>query len=535
MPKPVFSLNQVQLLAVLKMFNLPSEALSKKVELSDTFADLTNDTRKIKAGDVFCAVIGSQQNGNDYINQAIKQGASLIIAECKSAVQHGNIICLPVADSTKKIVQIYYYQLNKQLFSFAKAYYQNPQQHMTMIGITGTNGKTSTSQIVAKLLACCQEKTAVIGTNGAGQIDALQPLENTTPAASQLHQLMAEFYADDCQNIAMEISSHALEQHRVTAELLDIAVFTNLSRDHLDYHLTMENYADAKYQIFTQNSSQVAILNGDDKQAKNWLNNWSSTQPVLVYGKSAAVAQYPAFVQATEIKPNANNVEFVLNTHLGKEKIESALIGDFNIDNLLAAIAVLMSKNISLVDIAKAVKSLTPIIGRMEAFKAENKATTIVDYAHTPDALVNALHACRSHCQGDLWVVFGCGGDRDKGKRPLMAQAAENGADHLVFTTDNPRSEQAENIVADMLVGCEQPESVTILLDRELAILATLAKAKADDMILLAGKGHEDYTVIGDDKINYNEREFVLSIYDRYLQKEQKNNQQRNDTAGVIS
>jgi UDP-N-acetylmuramoyl-L-alanyl-D-glutamate--2,6-diaminopimelate ligase len=298
------------------------------------------------------------------------------------------------------------------------------------------------------------------------------------------------------------------------ADLLDIAVFTNLTRDHLDYHETMENYADAKYQIFSHNSAQVAIINGDDEQAKNWLTHWPNKQDVIVYGKAETISQYSAYLQATEIKTKASGVEFTLNTHLGQQKIESALIGDFNIENLLAAIAVLLSKNISLSDIALAVKLLTPIIGRMEAFNAPNKATAIVDYAHTPDALVSALHACRSHCHGELWVVFGCGGDRDKGKRPIMAQAAEDAADHVVFTTDNPRNEKAEDIIADMLAGCKNPEEITTLLDRESAILATLAKAKEDDIVLLAGKGHEEYITVGNEKIYYNEREFVKSIYD---------------------
>jgi UDP-N-acetylmuramoyl-L-alanyl-D-glutamate--2,6-diaminopimelate ligase len=523
MLKPAYSLKKVQLLDVFKSFGLLNGASNEASNFPTIVGDLVNDTRKIKAGDVFCAVIGSQQNGNDYISQAIEQSASLIIAECENAEQHGDIIYLPIADSAKKIPQVYFYQLNQQLFALAKAFYQNPQQHMTIIGITGTNGKTSISQIVAKLLACCQEKTAVIGTNGAGQIDALQVIDNTTPAATQLHQFMAEFSASTCKNVAMEISSHALEQKRVTAELLDIAVFTNLSRDHLDYHQTMENYADAKYQIFSHDSAQIAILNGDDKQAKSWLNNWPNKQPVIVYGKSEAVAQYPAFLQATDITPSSKGVVFMLNTHIGCQKIESALIGDFNVDNLLAAIAVLMTKDISLSDIALAVKSLTPILGRMEAFEETNNATTIVDYAHTPDALVSALRACRHHCQGDLWVVFGCGGDRDKGKRPLMAQAAERGADHLVFTTDNPRTENLENIIADMLIGCENPENVTVLHDRESAITATLAQAKANDMILLAGKGHEDYIISGTEKIKYNEREFVKSIYAGYQQKSEAN------------
>lgn len=527
MPKFEFSLSQAQLIAVLQTANLSTDFLKEQSSFPETVGDLVNDTRKIKNGDVFCAVIGSQQNGNDYIEQAVKLGASLIIAQCHSAKQHGELSYIACESSANKIPKVYFYQLNQQLFAFAKAYYQSPQQNMTMIGITGTNGKTSTSQIVAKLLASCQEKTAVIGTNGAGQVDALTPIENTTPAATQLHQFLATFSHDNCKNVAMEISSHALEQRRVTAELLDIAVFTNLTRDHLDYHQTMENYAQAKYKIFSQNSAQVAILNGDDHQAQLWLEHWPINQTVIVYGQSANINKYAAFVQATNVHMKSSGVELTLNTHLGQQKVTSVLMGDFNIENLLAAIAVLLSKNISLTVIPAAVKSLTPIMGRMEAFKADNTATTIVDYAHTPDALESALRACRKHCHGKLWVVFGCGGDRDKGKRPLMAQAAENGADQVVFTTDNPRNEQAEAIIADMMVGCTKPELIDVVLNRKEAVLATLAKAKTDDIILLAGKGHEDYIVIGNEKIPYNERELVKSIY--------QNSQSTSVTIGAVS
>jgi UDP-N-acetylmuramoyl-L-alanyl-D-glutamate--2,6-diaminopimelate ligase len=527
MPKFTFSLSQAQLFDVFKRFNLPLPALAEQAYFPMNCGDLVNDTRKLKVGDVFCAIIGHQQNGNDFIKQAVSLKCGLIIAECSHASQHGEIIYLTTENSDKKIAQVYFYQLNEKLFSFAKGYYQSPQDNMTIIGITGTNGKTSTSQIITKLLASCQQRTAVIGTNGAGQIESLQTVENTTPAATQLHQLMAEFSADHCKNVAMEISSHALEQQRVIASLLDIAVFTNLTRDHLDYHKTMANYADAKYQIFSHDAKQIAIINGDDQQGKQWLAHWPNKQSLIVYGKSAAVTQFSAYAQASEIKTHANGVQFILNTHLGQQEIDSVLMGDFNIENLLAGIAVLMSKNISLNDIALAVKALTPIVGRMETFKANNKATTIVDYAHTPDALVSALHACRHHCKGELWVVFGCGGDRDKGKRPLMALAAESGADHLVFTTDNPRTEKAEDIVADMFAGCLFPEKITVLLDREAAIKATLAKAKADDMVLLAGKGHEDYIIVANEKINYNERELVKAIYDVY--------QQQSNTAGAIS
>jgi UDP-N-acetylmuramoyl-L-alanyl-D-glutamate--2,6-diaminopimelate ligase len=489
-------------------------------QLPEITGQLVNDTRVVNAGDIFCAVIGTQTRGSEYIKKAVAQGASCIITECENKNEHGAIAWLSSGEQEKhkqnKVIQVSFYQLNQKLFSLAKAYYQSPQEKLNVIGITGTNGKTSTSQIIAKLLESCEEKCAVIGTNGAGLLGQLQPLQNTTPAATQLHQLMAGFVEQQCSSLAMEISSHALEQKRVEASLVDIAVYTNLSRDHLDYHQTMENYAQAKYQIFTQNADQIAVLNGDDKQAQKWLKNWSSEQTVFVYGQGKNIASNKQFAQATNINHNKNGVTFTLVTHIGKIEIESKLIGDFNIDNLLAAISVLLIKEHSLALIVQAITQLTATIGRMEVFSAFDKPTTVVDYAHTPDALENALKACRLHCTGNLWVVFGCGGDRDKGKRPLMIQAAENNADCLVITNDNPRTESPESIVNDMLAGSKNSNEITVMLDREQAVLTTLAKAKADDVILLAGKGHEDTIIIGERKISYNERALIEQVYLSY-------------------
>lgn len=473
-----------------------------------TTGKLTNDSRKLQAGDIFCAIVGHTENGRRYINQAIECGVSLIIAECETSEQHG------VINNDCGVIIVEFYQLNLHLFALAKAYYQNPQAQMTMIGITGTNGKTSTSQLIANIFATCDYSCAVIGTNGAGKLESLQPLANTTPSATELHQLFAEFVSQHVECVAMESSSHALVQGRVTADLFDIAVYTNLSRDHLDYHHTMSAYAEAKKQIFTVNNQQIAVLNGDDKQAQQWLTSWPKQQVVWVYGRNDDISiHYPHFVIANEIQHQPHGVSFNLHTHLGDVAIVSPLLGDFNVDNLLAAISVLLIKGITLRQIAEGVAKLTPITGRMESTALVGFPTAVVDYAHTPDALENALIACREHCHGSLWVVFGCGGDRDKGKRSLMAQAAETFADHMVITNDNPRSESPEAIAQDVLAGCKYPKKVTIILDREQAVLMTLEKAKANDIVLLAGKGHEDYIIIGKETMAYNEREIVKNFY----------------------
>jgi UDP-N-acetylmuramoyl-L-alanyl-D-glutamate--2,6-diaminopimelate ligase len=480
--------------------------------------NLVNDTRCIKPHDIFCAVIGTEQDGRRYIEGAIKLGAGLVIAQCLDVEQHGcvtlkNIIVDERTQQTKTVAVVEFYQLDRYLFTLAKSYYQSPQDQLCMIGITGTNGKTSTSQIVAQLLNSCEQSCAVIGTVGAGLLDNLTELQNTTPGATQLHQLLNDFTQRKVSHVAMEISSHALTQHRVTSQLIDVAVFTNLSRDHLDYHKTMSNYAEAKYQLFSHDRTQTAVINGDDLQAKSWLKNWSSEEVVFVYGRGNTIKQFSHFVHASDIKHNNEGVTFLLDTHLGIINIQSPLMGDFNIDNLLAAIAVLLIQDYSLKDINQAITLLQPIIGRMESFSLKGKATAIVDYAHTPDALSSALIACRQHCIGELWVVFGCGGDRDKGKRSLMGKAAELHADHVVVTSDNPRHESANNILKDILLGFKKPEKATVTLNREEAVMGTLALAKPDDMVLFAGKGHEDYIIIGDKKISYNERQLVKKSY----------------------
>ena len=505
------------------MFNYSSDYLT------DTLADfaincevnlqthhLVNDSRLVQTGDIFCAVQGSQQSGQQYIEQAINAGAVVVLKEIAQQSQHGDVAWQQVSNTDDRMIAIIsFYQLNHHLFALAKSYYQQPQNKMTMIGITGTNGKTSTCQLIAQLLDACNKPCGVIGTNGAGRVGQLTDITNTTPGATELHQLFADFNQQTLQCVAMEVSSHALEQRRVTADLFDIAVFTNLSRDHLDYHQTMEKYAAAKALIFSPNNEkQISVINGDDQQAKKWLvERKDQTQNLIVFGRSEPVTQYPCFVYAFNLQHHHHGVTFSLKTHLGECTIDSPLMADFNVDNLLAAIAVLMTQNVSLAEISQNIKQLNAITGRMESFTSAKNATAIVDYAHTPDALENALKACHQHCQGQLWVVFGCGGDRDKGKRALMGQVAEKWADHIVITNDNPRSEDPVAIANDILTGCKKPEKITVLLAREQAVLTTLKRAKAKDFVLFAGKGHEDYIIVGNETLAYNERAVVNKFY----------------------
>tara|TARA_R110000737_G_scaffold53907_9_gene75798 strand:- start:2381 stop:3991 length:1611 start_codon:yes stop_codon:yes gene_type:complete len=475
-------------------------------------ANLINDTRALNAGDVFCAVIGSLRDGREFVAQALSANCGMILQETTELSEHGQLTWFEQVSGSKTPV-LSYFQLNDNLFNVAKAFYGAPQRSLNIIGITGTNGKTSTSQIIANLFDYCQKNCAVIGTNGAGKLANLQTIENTTPGATQLHQLLALFTEQNITDVAMEVSSHALAQKRVSATLFNTAVFTNLSRDHLDYHLTMSAYAATKQEIFTGDNKQIAVVNGDDKQAQSWLENWPKAQTVVVYGRAENIADNDRFAQAVNVKHHTSGVSFQLVTEQGECEIKSQLLGDFNVENLLAAIAVLMVENIALATIAKAITQLVPIIGRMEAFSSAGKPTAVVDYAHTPDALASALDACRLHCHGKLWLVFGCGGDRDVGKRALMAKVAESKADSLIITNDNPRSEDPDAIAADIIAGLRKTTRFEKILDRKTAVLSALTQALADDVVLFAGKGHENYIIFGNEKQHYDERAVVKAFY----------------------
>jgi len=501
----------VQLL--IKLLNDFSITLPENFAQVNNVGELTNDTRQLNSGDVFCAIIGHVVDGREYITTAINKEASLVLAECLDENEHGNTVY------QQNVAVVSFYQLNQQLFTLASAYYQHPQENLTMIGITGTNGKTSTSQLLGQLLTSAQKPCAIIGTNGAGMVDNLKTIENTTPSATDLVQLFNQFNQQKVTHLAMEVSSHALEQGRVNGNVFDIAIFTNLSREHLDYHGSMARYAQSKKQLFVDNNKQVAVLNGDDGQVQNWLVTWPRNNNNLwLYGHSDVVKNSHQFVSCDHIKHHSEGVSFTLNTHLGNIDIQSPLLGDFNIDNLLAAISVLLIEGISLETIAQKIKGIKAISGRMEAFSSKVSATVttaVVDYAHTPDALEKAMQACRQHCHGNLYVVFGCGGDRDKGKRLLMAQAAEKYADYLIITNDNPRTEAPMSIINDILAGLTSNATYEVIVDREQAVIATLNKANHDDVVLLAGKGHEDYIILGKDKIDYNERQVVMNFFNQ--------------------
>lgn len=495
------NIQHANLQQVFEQFNIDISGMN----LPERLGHLHNDSRKISEGDVFCAVIGSSSDGRDFISKAIGQQCALIIKEVEKAEQHGQL------EMINGIACLSFYQLNHHLFELCEAYYQSPQSKMKVIGITGTNGKTSTCQLMAQLLTLLGEKVAIIGTNGAGQLGQLSEIENTTPGATELHQLLYQFSTEAIEFVVMEVSSHALEQKRVTANLFDAAIFTNLSRDHLDYHGTMDAYGQAKFKIFSNDKAQIKVLNVDDLQGRKWFN--SLQNEVVGFSRNQQTEQLNNVNSASNVQHSSEGVCFVLNHSQQNISIQTPLIGDFNVENVLAAISVLLQWQYPIDNIKQACQQLTPVTGRMELFGLSGHVHAVVDYAHTPDALENALKACRQHCDGELWVVFGCGGDRDKGKRPQMGEIACNLADKVIITNDNPRSESPQQIADEIALGCTQKHKVSVMLSRQEAVINTLSKAKKEDMVLLAGKGHEDYIVLGNNKHFYSERETVQSYF----------------------
>jgi UDP-N-acetylmuramoyl-L-alanyl-D-glutamate--2,6-diaminopimelate ligase len=491
------------------------------IDAPDIVVDaLVLDSRDVAIHKVFVALKGHDRDGRDFIPQAISLGAKVILAQCDSQNEHGHI------EMRDQSLIISFYQLPSQLSALAAAFYGYPANQLQIIGVTGTNGKTSTVQLSSQLAALCGVRAATIGTLGSGIVEpnsTKAPLNrtiNTTPDAISMHQLIAQFALGKVAQVALEVSSHALVQKRIGALKIDVAVFTNFSRDHLDYHGSMQAYAQAKRQLLAQEGLRYAVLNSNDRESENWLQAIPDTVTAVLFGVDNSVASLPDEQQycfAHNIVYLSDGCRFDLVSSWGQCEIQLSLLGQFNVLNALAAITAQLCLGLPLARLAVVVSQLRPVTGRMERFGDTNQAAVVVDYAHTPDALEQALLALRAHCQGQLWVVFGCGGDRDKGKRSLMGEVAENMADSVIITNDNSRSEDPQCIANDILSGCRDPQSILIELDRRQAIQRAVEQAKSGDIILVAGKGHEDYQIIGNETLAYDERLYVKNLLERNI------------------
>jgi UDP-N-acetylmuramoyl-L-alanyl-D-glutamate--2,6-diaminopimelate ligase len=449
------------------------------------------DSRQIKAGDVFVAVPGEHSDGRYYIKQAIQNGASLVYYEAQGDVD----FMLP--DTQVPLVPIE--NLSAKLGAICAEFYDYPSKALTVIGVTGTNGKTSITHFLGQALS----KTAILGTMGVGTVSQLTPLNNTTPVVSEVHRLLRECTDLNFKYVAMEVSSHALMQHRVDNVAFDIAVFTNLTRDHLDYHGSMEHYAAAKQRLFEWPELGAAVINLDDPYGQQMLAA-SQAKQALSYAMHVG-----ADIQLQQVESSSLGYHIKVDTPWGVVEATTALMGEFNVSNVLAVIGVLGLCGLGVNEIAERIASLVAPPGRMSSFSYPNKPAVIVDFAHTPDALENVLQTLRSTTKGAVWCVFGCGGDRDVGKRSLMGEVASRLSDHVVITDDNPRTESPQHIVDHILSGVVDGCEVRVIHDRSEAIRAAIKAAALDDVVLIAGKGHENYQVIGDEKQPFSDSEVV--------------------------
>jgi UDP-N-acetylmuramyl-tripeptide synthetase len=435
----------------------------------------------VVSGALFLAYPGTHSDGRHYIAQAIAAGAAAVVWD-------SNDFAWPADWQVPNIGVV---GLKEQVAEIAAEYYGHPTQKITMLGVTGTNGKTSVSQWLAQALTNLGQKTAVIGTIGNGFVDSQIAASNTTPDAVLLQQMLAGFVTQNAKAVAMEVSSHGLHQGRVNAVKFDVAVLTNLSRDHLDYHQTMEEYAAAKAQLFSWPSLRAAVVNADDAFGLSLLEKLQTqAKPVLTYGLHAGD------VRGADLQLLQHGLRMQVSTPQGDAILFAPVLGRFNAYNVLAVLSTLLALEISLTDAVAALANIKPVAGRMQQFGGDDKPLVVVDYAHTPDALDKVLATLREQVQGEnqLICVFGCGGDRDAGKRPLMGEVAAKLADRVIVTSDNPRSEDPAQIIAQIEVGMHKPHLTE--LDRAAAIQRAISEARAGDIVLLAGKGHEDYQEI---------------------------------------
>lgn len=452
---------------------------------------IENDNRKCKEGSLFVCIKGYTVDGHDFAKAAVDNGAVAVLAERSLDLKVPVIV---VRDTARAMAVL------------ADAFYGHPTQKLRLIGITGTNGKTTTSHLLEKIFGDQKQKTGLIGTMYTKIADQIFETKNTTPDSITLQQSFFKMTQENVDTAIMEVSSHALELGRVHGCDYDIAVFTNLTQDHLDFHKTMERYQQAKSLLFSQlgntyyeNRPKYAVLNADDQATEDFIK--STAAIVVTYGIETC-----ADVAAEDIKISAKGTAFTLVVAGQKRHVQLQLIGKFSVYNVLAAIAASLCAGVSLNESIQSIEEISGVSGRFELVSAGQEFPVIVDYAHTPDSLENVLKTVKEFAQKKIFVVVGCGGDRDKTKRPIMAKIACQLATDPIFTSDNPRSEDPAQILRDMEAGVIG-QTYQVIEDRRQAIQHAVTKAEAGDVIVIAGKGHETYQLIGDQVLHFDDRE----------------------------
>ena len=470
------------------------EILEPRADLEMEISGVSYDSRRTQPGDLFVAVRGFESDGHRFIPKAVEKGAVAVL--CETAPEDGT-----------PYVRIADCRLGLALAS--REFFGNPASEMTMIGITGTSGKTTSSYLLKHLLESkLDAKVGLIGTNGNMIGDEFLHTEHTTPESYELHRLFRSMADAGCTHVVMEVSSHSLTLERVAGIAYDVGLYTNLSQDHLDFHGTMEEYAAAKKKLFSQ--CRVGCVNLDDKWAAFMMEG--AKCPVHTF----SIDRNDADLTAKDVRLSASGVRFAAVNDSCLALTRLSIPGRFSVHNALGVMSVGLALGISLSDCADAMSTAKGVKGRLEIVPTDRDFSVIIDYSHKPDALENVLKTLRPVTKGRLMALFGCGGDRDKAKRPIMGAIAADNADLVIVTSDNPRTEDPEEIIREILEGIKGKRTQTkVICDRVEAIHWAIDNAGAGDVILLAGKGHEDYQVVGHEKHHMDEREIVAE----YLEK----------------
>ena len=454
--------------------------------------ELISDSRRVTPGSAFFALPGMRTDGTKYIQEALERGAKTIVTQDPSLEVPNSVAKICVEDARRTLAK------------FAKRYYGNPDEHLDLIGVTGTNGKTTVTTLTRHLLEDSGRPVGLIGTVRYHLGDREIPSFRTTPESTDLYSLLRNMVVGGCSEAVMEVSSHGIHQSRVSGLRLGVTVFLNLTRDHLDYHETMEHYFNEKRKIFNGVNGKlpkVAVINGDCIYGKRLMNELPPQVQILSFGMEEGND-----FRARNIDLQENGTNFILDAPSGTHVVASPMLGRFNVMNLMASLAVIHSLGRSVSDTLRKVRAFAGVDGRMETVDCSETYKVVVDYAHTPDALRNALSMLRECTPGKLHVVFGCGGDRDRGKRMEMTRVACAGADTVWATSDNPRTESQQNIFKDMRRGMSKGAEVYFIEDRRRAISSALDEAKDGDCVLIAGKGHETFQEVQYTAIPFDDR-----------------------------
>ncbi len=480
-----------------------SELLNGLVSITydQQITGLSLDSRKVMAGDLFFAVSGSDDHGLNFAIEALNKGAVAIVYDPSDAA----IVCDQTV-SPKVLIEMS--GLSEKIGIIASRFYGEPSSHCRVIGVTGTNGKTSCVQFLQQ----CLPRSGSIGTLGWGEGERLSETINTTPDAVELQRILAQFQANAMAYVAMEVSSHGLHQKRVSGVRFDGVMVTNITRDHLDYHGTMENYVAAKLALLATSGIRFAVVNLGGDYLEQILA--AIPEDVMIWGVSLNGKQRQGIkvLNISAMRFQEEGLCFDVEYQDMHQTVALPLYGDVNVENAAMVMAALLALDYSFDEVCARICKIQPIPGRMEMFSSTSEwPTVIVDYAHTPDALKKLLLMVRRHCEGAVWLVFGCGGNRDVGKRSQMGVIAEQFSDHVIITNDNPRSESEQQIVSDIISQC-QGAKIEIIYDRSTAIKKAVKKANKDDCVVIAGKGHEQYQHLNDKIIELSDRKIVTAL-----------------------